>query len=1061
MSAVHRLLLLLALTGITACGSLEPISLHHCGNHLVEDQETCDGDQGCIAPGQTNECQMQCGFYPNGVCPKGRACVGGGCLVQENVCGNGIIEGNETCDGDSGCIAPKQTNQCHMLCSAYAQGICPKGQACMGSGPDAACLPQPSVCGNGVVESGEDCDESSGCIAHGQPNECHMLCSAYSNRVCPAGKVCSDSGSDGACLTQASVCGNGVVENAEDCDESAGCIAPGQPNECHMLCSTYSNRICPIGQVCSDSGADGACLTKARVCGNQVVEDGEECDDLTQGCGRPNSGTQCLLICNPDPTHLVSCPAQYVCGKDLRCRRPTGTYTLGPAVGQSAYAQAADFDHDGAPDLVDKMLDHTELWHNDGRGQFVLAATGPTRVEPPFESMQIALAPKSVPTQTMAVVSSSAVDLYTWRNGTLLPFIAPSLVWKTAQPLQLIGVGQGVQGARHPLFLDVAGRRVVDFAGARGWRPMEPFKSVSLDVSCKLDPTLTVVTRMRIGPDGTSSFALVGTDSVGNLVACFGDIDPVSDLVRLRQLPSAGIKTDPQQPWISAALLDLDANQRLDLMVFAAIYPNQAQVAWLQTANGFVGPTIAPQNVSAIVASANSLGQSSADFDGDGREDLVSEFLYPNRTTGQESTFDWGGGFRFLATGPRNNYMAGDFNGDKLGDLLFTYWDGELIRYIGDGKLNFNAIADTTPWPMGGVLVGDFSGDGKDDLVLHNTADPRTIGVALGSATAPLVPLASTALAIDGTSLTGLGVAPPLPHATAKQLAATLLSTADGSQGLAISPANVTGLLSFGYPFAEPQSLAFGDYDGDHTVDLAVLNSNGSPGPRTLGLSILHGMLPFAIDQFALPANWSHAEFCALDDDGPPALCGYGDGFTFLARWNGSSYSAQTVPFSGSVQDRELWSLDLDGDGKKELVQLLTTVEVPTSSCTARVWHRASDGSLAATDSQLDTCRYATPVDLLPLDGLIDLQSAFPFRSYYLLRPDFTFVKAPSSTQLVVHDATGPANLSRFSWSASADFNGDGITDLFFRDLDGQKMRIAFADVVPPGQQPCSNLPCK
>jgi hypothetical protein len=106
-------------------------------------------------------------------------------FVNAAVCGNGIRENAEECDGTD-------ASACSGLCQV-----------------DCSC--PPPACGNGVVESGEACDGAS-------DSACPGLC-------------------QGDCSCAAPVCGNGAVETPEQCDGSADSACPGQ---CQGDCS------CPI-----------------------------------------------------------------------------------------------------------------------------------------------------------------------------------------------------------------------------------------------------------------------------------------------------------------------------------------------------------------------------------------------------------------------------------------------------------------------------------------------------------------------------------------------------------------------------------------------------------------------------------------------------------------------------------------------------------------------------------------------------------------------------------------------------------------------------------------------
>ena len=119
------------------------------------------------------------------------------------------------------------------------------------------------------------------------------------------------------------------------------------------------------------------------------------------------------------------------------------------------------------------------------------------------------------------------------------------------------------------------------------------------------------------------------------------------------------------------------------------------------------------------------------DFDGDGRDDLgVIYDAYPydgkasalvSFSTGSE--FDLRGDSTFAGFSSSQRWLAGDFNGDGRDDLVNVYGNsGQARAWVhestGDGfeyKSSFTTLAgfsSSQRW-----LVGDFNGDGRDDLV--------------------------------------------------------------------------------------------------------------------------------------------------------------------------------------------------------------------------------------------------------------------------------------------------------------------------------------------------------
>ena len=107
------------------------------------------------------------------------------------VCGNNIIESGEDCDGTDA-------------------GSCPTGTC------DVGCSCPAPVCGNDITESGEDCDGTDA-------------------GSCPTGTC------DVGCSCPAPVCGNDIIESGEDCDGTDDSTCPGSCESCVCASSCFTN----------------------------------------------------------------------------------------------------------------------------------------------------------------------------------------------------------------------------------------------------------------------------------------------------------------------------------------------------------------------------------------------------------------------------------------------------------------------------------------------------------------------------------------------------------------------------------------------------------------------------------------------------------------------------------------------------------------------------------------------------------------------------------------------------------------------------------------------------
>ncbi len=134
------------------------------------------------------------------------------------------------------------------------------------------------------------------------------------------------------------------------------------------------------------------------------------------------------------------------------------------------------------------------------------------------------------------------------------------------------------------------------------------------------------------------------------------------------------------------------------------------------------------------------LGLGSGDLNADGRDDLV----YRGRCEGSQTCWrvhlrtntglgpgrDWGDGARFVAEA--DQLVLGDFDGDGRDDLTYLGSCGDDAHrcwrtHLSNGS-SFDGPADWGGYEnsTGTVLVGDLSGDGKDDILYRGPCGEST-----------------------------------------------------------------------------------------------------------------------------------------------------------------------------------------------------------------------------------------------------------------------------------------------------------------------------------------------
>lgn len=128
-------------------------------------------------------------------------------------------------------------------------------EGCSGADENAT-TGQPGVCGNGIKEAGEQCDDGNANDADGCTLECiSSTCGdgevqGENGEECDDGDNVDDNACSNNCSSNSEYCGNNVVDTGEDCDD---------------------------GNTVTDDECTNAC-TDPR-CGDGIVQAGESCDD--------------------------------------------------------------------------------------------------------------------------------------------------------------------------------------------------------------------------------------------------------------------------------------------------------------------------------------------------------------------------------------------------------------------------------------------------------------------------------------------------------------------------------------------------------------------------------------------------------------------------------------------------------------------------------------------------------------------------------------------------------------------------------------------------------------
>jgi hypothetical protein len=274
---------------------------------------------------------------------------------------------------------------------------------------------------------------------------------------------------------------------------------------------------------------------------------------------------------------------------------------------------------------------------------------------------------------------------------------------------------------------------------------------------------------------------------------------------------------------------------------------------------------------------------------------------------------------------------VGDFNHDGNADLVATSgYDNTVIVLLGHGDGTFS-FANGSPITVGNfpqaVKIGDFNGDGLQDLAVANAKD-NTISILLGNGDGTFTPATGSPIAVGSfpffvavADFDRSGTADIAVSNDNDNTVSILLGNGDGT----FTEASGSPIPNFKY---NPGPIISADFNGDGKLDLAV--SNFTPFNNTLGNVVVllgNGDGTFAnapgspitvgVDPFALAAvdfNQDGKTDLAVDNYGQitnfpsqtlSVLLGNGDG----------TFAALGTPIQLGDSPNDLVTADFNGDG--------------------------------------------------------------------------------------------------------------------------------------------------
>ena len=220
---------------------------------------------------------------------------------------------------------------------------------------------------------------------------------------------------------------------------------------------------------------------------------------------------------------------------------------------------------------------------------------------------------------------------------------------------------------------------------------------------------------------------------------------------------------------------------------------------------------------------------------------------------------------------------VGDFNGDGRDDLAATSFSQVHVR-LGNGNGTFAGGVDIPFGPSpASVATGDFDGNGSEDLAVILNAAPALLGILPGKGNGAFDPVKTVGLPNFATKL-AVG---DFDADGREDLAATVIL----EDRVSVRLGNGDGTLSDDAPDIpvgdRPFSVAVGDFDSDGREDLAITNGDGDSvsvrlgngdGSFSPGGEVAVGDLPFSIALGDFDADGKEDLAVGNFDDGTVSL---------------------------------------------------------------------------------------------------------------------------------------------------------------------------------------------
>jgi RHS repeat-associated protein len=334
----------------------------------------------------------------------------------------------------------------------------------------------------------------------------------------------------------------------------------------------------------------------------------------------------------------------------------------------------------------------------------------------------------------------------------------------------------------------------------------------------------------------------------------------------------------------------------------------------------------------------------SADFDGDGKADMVTANINSGTFSVFRNTSTKSGMANFTAktdytiSGSPTFVTTGDVDADGKLDVLVLDAANKVSIFrntsSGSGVISFATRVDfatgSSPFSFS---LGDIDGDGLTDIAISYASNPGTISILRNQSTGPGVVSFSTRVDfaiitnitsnfasiamgdIDGDAKVDLVI----PNPGNNNVSILRNTSVPGSISFASSLEFVTGTT--------PNSVSIGDFDGDAKLDLVLVNYGANSISTLRNTTSAPGSISFAAkSDYATGTSPKSVSIGDLDGDGKPDIAAPNIGgsntisvFKNASTGTGSVAFAAKIDYGVGARPYSISIQDFDGDNKADM----------------------------------------------------------------------------------------------------------------------------------------------